>query len=80
MHDEDAKMLLNNLLNFDPRKRYTAKEVLQSNYLKGYLKGYKMVDPLDIKPIKFIINNSEISKNKLDKNYFLELITKIITK
>ena len=76
VHDEDAKMLLNNLLNFDPRKRYTAKEVLQSNYLKEY----KMVDPLDIKPIKFIIDNGEISKNKLDKNYFLELITKIITK
>ena len=74
--DEDAKLLLNNLLNFDPRKRYTSKEVLQSNYLKEYLG----IDSFDIKPIKFIINNDEISKNKLDKTYFLELIKRIIHK
>ena len=72
--DKDAIFLLNHLLNFDSKERYTAKQVLESDYLKEFIG----IDSLDIKPIKFIINNDEITNNKLDKKIFLELIQKII--
>ena len=72
--DKDAIFLLNNLLNFNPKERYTAKQVLESDYLKEFIG----IDLLDVKPIKFIINNDEINNNKLEKKIFLELIQKII--
>ena len=74
--DKDAIVLINNLLNFDPKERYTAKQVLESDYLKEFIG----IDLLDVKPIKFIIDNNEINNNKLEKKNFLELISKIIGK
>lgn len=74
--DKDAIFLLNHLLNFEPKERFTAKQVLESNYLKEF----NGIDSFDIKPIKFIIENDKISKNKLEKSYFLELIKTIIYK
>ena len=76
IQNKDAIFLLNNLLNFDPKERYTAKQVLESDYLKEF----KGLDSFDIKPIKFIIDNDEISKKDLEKKIFIELIKRNIFK
>ena len=76
IEDKDAISLLNKLLCFDPKERYITKQILESDYLKEY----NDIDSFDIKPIKFIIDNNEITKNELEKKTFLELIKKIICK
>ena len=76
IEDKNAIFLLNHLLNFNPKERYTSQQVLNSDYLKEYMG----IDSLDIQPIKFIIDNDEVSKtNILEKNVFLELIKKVIS-
>ena len=67
--DKDAIVLINNLLNFDPKERYTAKQVLESDYLKEFIG----IDLLDVRPIKFIINNDKITNNKIEKKNFLRI-------
>ena len=76
IQDKDAIFLLNHLLNFNPKERFTAKQILNSDYLKEF----NGIDSLNIKPIEFIIDNDEISKNKLEKQNFIELIKNIICK
>lgn len=72
--DKDAINLINNLIVFNPNKRYSAKEVLESEYLKEFK------DSLDIEPIEYPINYNEISKGVIDHRKFIELIKKLIDK
>ena len=74
--DDKAKCLLKNLLVFDPKKRFSAKEVLDSEYLAEY----KGIDPFDIKPIEYPIDYKEFSNKKIDKNKFIEILKIIISK
>ena len=71
--DKDAIDLISNLLVFNPNKRYSAKEVLDSNYLKEF-KGYS----LQIKPLENPIDYTEISKGSIDHTRFIDLINKLI--
>ena len=71
--DKDAIDLISNLLVFNPNKRYSAKEVLESNYLKEF-KGYS----LEIKPLENPIDYKEISKGSIDHTRFIDLINKLI--
>ena len=72
--DKDALNLINNLIVFNPNKRYSAKEVLESDYLKEFNES------LDIEPIEYPIDYNEISKGEIDHRKFIELIKKIIVK
>ena len=71
--DKEAIDLISNLLVFNPNKRYSAKEVLDSNYLKEF-KGYS----LQIKPLENPIDYTEISKGSIDHTRFIDLINKLI--
>ena len=74
IQDKEAIKLINNLLTFNPNDRYTAKQALESDYLKEY----NGVDDLNIKPIVFPIDyNNKYLENKINKKEFIELITKI---
>ena len=64
------------MLVFDPKKRFSAKEVLDSEYLAEY----KGIDPFDIKPIEYPIDYKEFSNKKIDKNKFIEILKIIISK
>ena len=73
--DKDAIDLINNLLSLNPKDRFTAEQVLNSEYLKDF-KGTNSFDN------KKIIENpfyyKEKSVNKLDKVKFIEFIKQII--
>ena len=72
--DKDALDFIKNLLVFNPNKRYSAKKALESNYLKEF----KDLDSLDIKPLKYPIKYKTISKDTIDKNRFIELLNTMI--
>ena len=74
--DPEAKDLINRLITFSPDKRYTAKQVLESNYLEIY----KGIDSFEIKKIEFPIDYKDLTENTLDKQKFIELIKKIVEK
>ena len=77
--DQDAKNLINNLLSLNPKDRFSAKEVLNSEYLKDF-KEYKDIESFNNKiKIENPFYSNEISDNKLDKKKFLQIIKKIIT-
>ena len=72
--DKDALDFIKNLLVFNPNKRYSAKKALESNYLKEF----KDIDSLNIKPLKYPIEYKTISKSTIDKNRFIELVNTMI--
>lgn len=76
--DQDAKYLINNLLSLNPKDRFTAKEVLNSEYLKDF-KEFKDYDIFQQNKIENPFYSNEISENKLDKNKFIQIIKKIIS-
>ena len=70
--DKDAIDLINHLLTLNPGNRYSAKEVLESNYLKDYLdidlsNLVKFQKPLDFKLISC----------NIDKNTFRQIYEKL---
>ena len=72
VNDKDALELINNLLVLNPKKRYSAKQVLESNYLKIYYKE----DPIDLKELKSTIDINEL-KGLIDENKFQNLYNKL---
>ena len=73
--DKEAINLINNLLSLNPKHRFTAKQVLDSEYLKEF----KGTDSFDIKiNVENPFYYKEISENKLNKIKFIDLIKKII--
>ncbi len=74
IEDKDAIDLINNLLVFNPNKRYTSKMVLESNYLQEY----KGIDSLEIKKLEYPLDYEKISKDKIDQKTFIEIIKNII--
>ena len=71
--DPEAIHLIKNLITFSPKNRYSAKEVLESDYLKEF----RGLDSFDIKKIENSINK-DLKENTLDKKKFIELIKKNI--
>lgn len=71
--DDEAKDLLKKLIIFNPKERLSAKEVLNSDYLKQY----KNLDSLSIQTIPFPNDYSEICKDNINPEKFLDLIRKI---
>ena len=72
VNDKDALDLINNLLVLNPKKRYSAKQVLESNYLKIYYKE----DPIDLKELKNPIDINELN-SLIDENKFQNLFNKL---
>ena len=72
--DKSAKSLIKNLLSFEPDKRYSAEDILKSDFLKEF----EGMDSLEINKIEFPFDFEEISENGIDKDKFLELISPII--
>ena len=70
--DKNAVDLINNLLSFDPKERKSAKEILESEYLKDY----EGCDPFEIKPIKFPEDYKLISTD-INQEEFINLLEKI---
>ena len=73
IRDNDAIYLINNLLILNPKKRFTAEQVLSSNYLKEF----SGIDSLIINKIQFPIDFKEIKGNKIELKKFIELMKKI---
>lgn len=73
INDKDAVNLLNNLLVFNPKERFTAKEVLQSDYLKGFKEKNSFENELKEMPFKY----EDISNNIIDHKKFVEFIEKL---
>ena len=76
INDEDAIDLIKNLLNFNPNLRYSAKQVLESNYLKEF----KNENSLDVEPIKCPFDYKEISDDEMNYEKCVKLIKKNIKK
>ena len=74
--DKDAIDLIYNLLTFNPNKRFSAKEALESNYLKEF----SGTDSFEIQPLEFPINYKELSKEKIDQKRFFEIIQTMLEK
>ena len=71
--DEDAKDLINNLLVFNPNKRFSALDVLNSKYLSEF----KEDDSLEIDKIKIPNDYQKISQNNIISQNFVDLIRKM---
>ena len=68
--DKSAIELLKKLITFNPKERYSAKEVLNSDYLKD-LEG---LDSFEINLFKFPEEYSDICKNPIEHKKFVDLI------
>ena len=75
--DKDAKDLINNLLSLNSKNRFSAKEVLNSEYLKDFKEFENIISLNNI--IEKPFYSKEICENKLNKNKFKEIIKKIIS-
>ena len=73
INDKDAKDLLKNLLTFSPKERFTAKNVLDSKYLKKY----KGIDSFELKKNDILKTYPEILENPIKHKDFLKLIREI---
>jgi len=73
INDKDAKDLLKNLLTFSPKERFTAKNVLDSKYLKEY----KGIDSFELKKNNILKKYPEILENPIKHKDFLKLIREI---
>ena len=69
--DKDAVELIKNLLSFDPKERYSAEKILESDYLKEY----KGVDSLKIKSIEF--KEYKNISNDIGHENFIKLLEEI---
>jgi serine/threonine protein kinase len=74
INDKDAIDLIYKLLNFNPNQRYSAKEVLESNYLKEFEKE----NSLDVEKISYPFDYEEISDGEMNCEKCLKLIKKLI--
>ena len=70
--DKNAVDLINNLLSFDPKERKSAKEILESDYLKEF----KGINSFEIKPIEFP-KDYELISNNINHEKFIKLLEKI---
>ncbi len=70
INDLDAIELIKNLLVINPKERFSAEQVLKSNYLKDFFD----IDSLEIKQINTSLNYSENYQNLKDKNKFAKII------
>ena len=73
INDKNAKDLLKNLLTFSPKERFTAKNVLDSKYLKEY----KGIDSFELKKNNILKTYPEILENPIKHKDFLKLIREI---
>ena len=73
INDKDAIDLLKNLLTFSPKERFTAKNVLDSKYLKKY----KGIDSFELKKNDILKTYPEILENPIKHKDFLKLIREI---
>ena len=71
IQDKDVIDLVQNLLVLNPNKRFTAKQVLMSEYLS---KIFGVIDSLDIKNLEKPINYNYDLLGQIDRNKFLEKI------
>ena len=76
INDKDAIDLIYKLLNFNPNQRYSAKDVLESKYLKEFKNKFS----LDVDPIKCPFDFKEISDDEMDYEKCVKLIKKNIKK
>lgn len=70
INDEQAKNLIKNLLNFNPKERLSAEEVLNSDYLNEY----KGEDSLEINLFSNQNYYNEIFKNEIKNEEFIKII------
>ena len=70
INDLDAKELIKNLLVINPKERFSAEQVLKSNYLKDFFD----IDSLEIEQINTSLNYTENNQNLNDKNKFAKII------
>ena len=75
INDEIALDLINNLLVLNPNKRFTAKQVLQSNYLKEF----KEKDSLNLEKIKNPFDYS-ILLDSINKEKFYQILDNLKNK
>ena len=73
--DKDALHLIENLLVLNPNKRYSAKQVLDSNYLKNYkdedsFNLKELISPIDFNELNYYIDENKFKNifDKLDSN------------
>jgi serine/threonine protein kinase len=74
INDKDAIDLIYKLLNFNPNQRYSAKEVLESDYLREF----KNENSLNVEPTKSIFDYEEISHDEMNCEKCVKLIKKLI--
>ena len=72
--DKDAKELVQNLIVFNPRERYSVEQVLKSNYLKKYLD----MESMDIEKAQCPFTYTDVIQNNIDQGKFLEITKKLI--
>ena len=70
INDLDAIELIKNLLVINPKERFSAEQVLKSNYLKDFFD----IDSLEIEQINTSLNYTENNQNLNDKNKFAKII------
>ena len=73
INDLEAVELIKNLLVINPKERFSAEQVLKSNYLKDFF-GF---DSLEIEPINTSLNDIENYQNINDKCKFEKIIDNI---
>ena len=76
INDKDAIDLIYKLLNFNPNQRYSAKEVLESNYLKEF----ENENSLDVEKISYPFDYEEISDDEMNYEKCVKIIKKNIKK
>ncbi len=74
--DKDAIDLINNLLVINPKKRYTALEVLKSKYLTEF----NDIDSYNVQINDFIIDYEILNDIFIDQNKFIEIIGQLKSK
>ena len=74
VEDNDAKDLIKKLLSLNPKYRPTAKEVLNSEYLKPF----ESLDSLDIESIEYPEDYEKLLKNSIDQKNYIEFLKKLL--
>ena len=73
IEDKDAIKLIYNLLSFNPKERYSAKDIL---YKSEYLEEGRKIDVIEIEPIDYP-KDYDIITNNINHEKFIELLEKI---
>ena len=77
INDSEAIELIKNLIIINPKKRYSAEQVLRSDFLKTFWG----LDSLEIQPNNLLLNyneNYEYLKDKTDKTTFIKFIDNVV--